>query len=223
MKRIAVFDVCNTLINDNTTAAFVQFVSSRSTGVWRRLGVWLIRSKRSPVRVLLAVLYRLGVGDIPKACLVYMLRGYSREQLQEYAKAYVQSASENAAIKQTWSFVDDERANGSEILLVSASLCIVVDALANLIGAQGIGSRLEFCNGYCTGRLLEDISGRKVELVKGFLGDRVEGYMIVAFSDNVSDLPLLEYADKGYAICTSKSNGLRGCNLPEGVEYVSAE
>ena len=39
MKRIAVFDVCNTLINDNTTAAFVQFVSRRSTGVWRRLGV----------------------------------------------------------------------------------------------------------------------------------------------------------------------------------------
>lgn len=223
MNRVAVFDVCNTLINDNTTAGFVQFVSRRASGSWKSLIVRLIRSKRSPLRFFFAILYRLGFGDLPKACLVYLLKGYSREQLQNYAQAYVQSASENSAIKEVWLYVEAERMKGSEILLVSASLCIVVDALAELIGAQGIGSRLEFSEGCCTGRLVEDISGRKVELVMGFLGNRAEDYVTVVFSDNVSDLPLLEYADKGYAVCTAKSNGLRKCNLPQGVEYVSAE
>lgn len=223
MKRIAVFDVCNTLINDNTTAGFVQFVASHAPGRWRRLSVWSIRSRRSPLRLLFAVLYKLGAGDFPKACLVYLLKGFSREQLQQYAQTYVQSAREHLAIEKTWSYLEVERTKGSEILLVSASLCVVIDALADLVGARGISSRLEFSDDYCTGRLVEDISGGKVELVKSFLGDKAEHCVLVAFSDNVSDLPLLEYADKGYAICTSKSNALRNCKLPEGVEYVSAE
>lgn len=222
MKRIVVFDVCNTLINENTTAGFVSFYITQRGGWRKKCVLKAIRYRFSPLRILLAILYRLGSSDYPKKILVRQLRGATKHELESVAVQYVNSALDNLKIDTVWSLLENEKKRGSLILLASASLSVVITALAKKIDAIPFSSELLFSEGICAGSIGKDLSGRKFKVVSDYIAGPEKKWLVV-YTDNVSDFSLLQKADEGYAVCTAKSNGLRAKFLPSKVKYVSAK
>ncbi|HEY0973772.1 MAG TPA: HAD family hydrolase [Solimonas sp.] len=219
--RVAVFDVCNTLFRENTTAGFVEFYCRSQNLSPRLFLVRAIRRRLSPLRLLLAVARRLGSADHARLLLIRMLSGQSQADLQAAASSYVEGLLREKKVPVVWALLDSER-TASRLVLASASLCVVVRELAARLDAVPISSELDFSEGVCRGRLSSDATGKKHVLVESFL-DANRGAEVFVCTDNLSDAALLRRADEGVAVIYPGRNGLREMGLHEGISYVSAE
>ncbi len=91
--------------------------------------------------------------------------------------------------------VDRCRAEGHEVVLVSGGLDFLMERLAKHLGATGvIANRLDFKDGYATGKLLRPIVAgpEKARLVREWAKDR--GHDLAdcfGYSDSYSDVPML--------------------------------
>lgn len=214
--RIAVFDVCNTLVAENTTAGFVLHYCDSKNFKFRALAVSLILKRWSPVRVLLAVLHR-GVGiDLSRRLVIGMLKDQARADLVRVASEYVDRLLETSRVEAVWPLLEEEAAR-SRIVLASASLCVVVDELARRLGADAVASRLEFSRGRCTGRLISDATGKKEHLLQSLLSVGEVPLRLFVCTDNRSDAPLLRTADEGVAVLYPGRRGLQDTTLPATV------
>lgn len=96
------------------------------------------------------------------------------------------------------------RSRGDRLIIASASLDIYTAALATLWDVpEVVCTRLEWQSGMLTGRLNgPNLRGEaKLTAVKQILGDvQDQRPEIFAYSDDHSDLPLLKFADHGFAV-----------------------
>ncbi len=217
--RIAVFDVCHTLVAENTTAGFVAHYCDANGLRVRALLVSLIVKRWSPIRVLLAALHRVAGIDLPRRVLIGMLTGQARVDLVRAAGDYVDRLLEKSRVEAIWPLFEVE-ASRSRIVLASASLCVVVDELARRFSADAIASRLEYSQGRCTGRLISDATGKKEDLLQALLPDEIVPIWLFVCTDNRSDAPLLRAADEGVAVLYPGRRGLQGTGLPVTVRRI---
>jgi HAD superfamily hydrolase (TIGR01490 family) len=86
-----------------------------------------------------------------------------------------------------------QRAAGHQIVVCSGAFQPIVEAFAQRIDAIGIGTPLEMQNGRATGRIsgLINDGTTKVEQLRAVLSGKGLDY---AYSDGISDLPMLEFS-----------------------------
>jgi len=117
------------------------------------------------------------------------------------------------------------RAEGDEVVLVSAALEPIVQLIAGHLGvATVVATRLEVAGGRYTGR----IAGRavygtgKVAMLEGLLTRANKtGRPTVYYTDDASDLPLLHRVDQ--AVCVHPGGRLRAVAAAEGWQVVTTE
>lgn len=88
-------------------------------------------------------------------------------------------------------------AQGAQVYIASSVIEPLIEPFANRIGAQTIGTPVEYKNGYV--RVAGDLVAqeRKIEQVLSRLGvDRVD----IAYGDTAQDIPLLEHANHPVAV-----------------------
>ena len=195
-SALAVFDLCETLYAENTTLGFVRFFQARHG---RRSGTVLIDllcSRRLPIFYLLAALHRFLSLDLNRWALVRSLRGYDRTPLAEAARAYTAEMLPRTAIAETQNRLAEHRAAGDRVVIVSNSLDVVVEAVAEHFGVEWYASRLGYRDDRCTGRIEHDLTGRKASLVANLVADQAVASVIHAYTDNLSDRDLVEAADR---------------------------
>ena len=91
----------------------------------------------------------------------------------------------------------DHKSKGAEVYIASSVVEPLIEPFANRIGAQTIGTPVEYKNGHV--RVAGDLVAqeRKIEQVLSRLGvDRVD----FAYGDTWMDVPLLEHADHPVAV-----------------------
>ncbi|GAA0463681.1 HAD-IB family hydrolase [Parasphingorhabdus litoris] len=130
--------------------------------------------------------------------------------IERYADKVMQSNSYAKAIAQ----VEADRAEGRRLVLATASYELYVNAIAARLGFDDvIATRLKIDD---QGQVLPEIIGEncydvaKLDRIKAFLDEQGlarEGIHIRAYSDHVSDAPMLEFADE--AVATTPSAPLR--------------
>ena len=135
LRRTAVFDVCNTLFVENTTAGFVDYYCKDKKLRWRGAIVRSFRKRNSPMRLVAALLHRIGAGDWTRWILVRLLAGQSAADLRKVASRYVDHLIDCRAVEAVWPLLDRERRT-SNLIFASASLCVVVQDLANRFEAK---------------------------------------------------------------------------------------
>jgi HAD superfamily phosphoserine phosphatase-like hydrolase len=195
-SALAVFDLCETLYAENTTLGFVRFFHAR---YGRRSGTVLIDmlcSRRRPVFYFLAALHRFLSLDLHRWALVRSLKGYERTQLTEVAQAYAAEMLPRTAISETQNRLDEHRAAGDRVVIVSNSLDVVVEAVAEQFGVEWYASRLGYRDDRCNGRIEHDLTGRKASLVASLVENQPVAPVIHAYTDNLSDRDLVEAADR---------------------------
>ena len=194
---VAYFDLDKTFIDGSSGTAWLRAEFSRgSLGWWDAfLGV-----------IWLTLYHVLGVhvGN-PMRVAVKKLAGRSGQDLDKTAEEVYLTAVKGRARKGALEVLAKHRAAGDQVFLLSSSLNLIVDRVAQEHGFDGAISTelLTDERGILTGLLVEPLcfGEGKVERARSHLeslgldlGD------CVFYSDSLSDLPLLQEAGRGVAV-----------------------
>jgi phosphatidylglycerophosphatase C len=194
-RRVAAFDFDGTLSRRDSLGPFLELVCGRAQ-LYRSMAV------RAPV--LAGIAMGIGDRDAEKERLVgRMLAGRAAGDVREAGRAYARSLAEGDALRPDMlERVAWHRAEGHEIVIVSASLDVYLEPLAPLLGVDAVlCTRLGVGPDDLVNGLLEGGNVRgpeKVRRVRSWLGgDAVE---LWAYGDSAGDRELLAEADHPYKV-----------------------
>jgi phosphoserine phosphatase len=187
-RPLAIFDVCGTLFRDDTTLGFLFHLTKKhSPARWYLLNLWFHR--RSPGFWLLSLVERLASRHVAKHLAVFQLYGFSQQLVEQEARIYVDFLVQTRVRTEIFPhFV--KALEDSQTVLASASLEPVIRALAERFGVDYLASSLQIRDGRYTGKLLTDMTGRKLEELKRRFGPEWLERQRHCYTDNFSDLDL---------------------------------
>jgi HAD superfamily hydrolase (TIGR01490 family) len=184
------FDVDGTLVGTNLLHPTVFYLANRTSPL-RSLGALARAAFRGPRMAVAEWVDRRRFNEL----LFASYEGISCDRLLLLADEAFDRVLRGAIFPGARELVQRCRNEGHEVVLVSGNLDFLMQRLATYLGATGvIGNRLEFQDGYATGRLQRPIVAgpEKARLVRtwararGFDLDECYGY-----SDSYSDVPML--------------------------------
>lgn len=145
--------------------------------------------------------------------------------LQPHIDSFADLTIRKNAFKQAFQRIEQDREEGRLLILATASYELYVNAIAKQLGFDHvIGTRLEIND---HGQVLPKIIGEncydtaKLDRIEEFLNDQKldrAQLHIRAYSDHVSDAPMMEFADE--AVATTPSLAMRKLARKHGWEIV---
>jgi len=184
------FDVDGTLLRTNLLHPTAFYLSNQPNPL--RSVISLARAAAGAPRMALAeVIDRRRFNEL----LFAVYRGISHDRLHILADEAFDATMRRAIYPGARDLVQRSLALGHEVVLVSGALDVLMDHLAAHLGATAvIANRLEFQDGYATGKLLRPIVAgpEKARLVRQWSRDRGQDLSdCFAYSDSYSDVPML--------------------------------
>jgi len=184
------FDVDGTLVRTNLLHPTVFYLANQPNPL-RSLGALARAAAGAPRMALAEMLDRRRFNEL----LFAAYEGISQDRLLLLADEAFDSVVKRALYPGARDLVQRCRAEGHEVILVSGALDFLMERLARHLGATGhISNRLEFKDGYATGKLLRPIVAgpEKARLVREWA--KAHGQDLAdcfAYSDSYSDVPML--------------------------------
>jgi phosphoserine phosphatase len=199
--KIVACDVCDTLYHSNTTFDFLNYTFKKNSRV-RYFILCLVTRKWSPLYYLLAVVGELSGQDLVRTQALKLLRGKSIDAASGEALDFYENFLRPRANKDIFTLLGSETCGGKKIL-VSSSIDVVVKIIAHKNNMDFFSSTLEVKEDRLTGRLKNDLSSRKHEIVKTIM--KQSGFQkLVVITDNKSDFELVALADERYVVVSSE-------------------
>lgn len=199
--KVALFDFCETLVNFQSADAYVDYVRERT------------QDKRmcdfEYVRICLRKFKVIQIIDkitrnrfsINKRLKLWQLRGCSCDKLSLLAHDYYIEQIKPNLIPEVLEKLFELKKQGYSIFLVSGGYDIYLKLFVQDYDLSGqISTKLAFHNGKCTGTFdgVDCIRNGKIRLLNRFF--KIKPLYSVAFSDSKSDIPFLNWVDKGCVI-----------------------
>ncbi|MCD9475606.1 hypothetical protein [Photobacterium phosphoreum] len=194
MKKLLLIDVCDTLYPENTTVGFINYISKKNDNFGRLKIIKIINS----------LLYKLIGVDIIRYKLIQSIKGYSKLELINFSKKYIDSMTPNIDIL---SLMGEYKCKGYELYFLSASLDVVVEVISDKYQAVSFSSsKLKFNNDISEGVLNKDLLGNKNKI----LNELSKEYNKITFiTDNKSDSNCINLCDEFIAVIPKgKANDL---------------
>ena len=198
--RLAIFDVCHTLVDVTTITDFVDtMLVSRSQNKRWRLSGWAWHAVVKFAR------YRLGLvdSDTYRTHLVSLFRGYQQEEIKALAAVY--SDRLHMRLKpETYDRLKALRNEGYVVCLVSAGLNVYLDSFAKSLGVECISTTVGLSDGRYTGKI-EGVDcvgeGKVIKLQEHFPdADTIDWGASYSFGDRESDVPILALVGNSVAV-----------------------
>lgn len=190
--KICLVDVCGTLYDTTTTSGFVRFLQAEPACTASLRFRLLEHLRRPPFRSAVIAAGKALDRDFFRDGYISVLRGRDQAELRHLAREYVTFLDTQKRIEETHRRVAQAEADGFEIILVSNSLDIVVEAIAHRRGVRWCASRLSWRSGVCRGHLAQDIKGRKLTAVRDLLQEDFDRAEFMVVTDNKTDRDLIE-------------------------------
>lgn len=189
-RPVHIFDVCGTLFRQDTTLGLLRWHAWRRRKYLAYSLLALLLSSRSPLFWTLKMLEKLSGRHLAKHVGLATLAGESIGEVHYSAHQYVTSLLAHDSIEPIHQLLSRAREDG-QVVLASASMNPVIEALCQCLALEGVSSILEVKQGRCTGRLALDLSGRKIEALQERFGKDVLQRESSCYTDNLSDKGLL--------------------------------
>lgn len=221
MKKLALFDFCETLVSFQTADAFVDYVRKREGNFYMHL-FNIIYQVLLEIKVIAFFNKLYPRRSFGKKLKLLQLKGFSVVRLNELAKAYYEEEIKPGFIKPLLMRMKKLGKLGYELCVVSAGYSIYLTYFIKDYKIQHlISTEIKFnktgtiCCGIIYGK--DCINDEKVKRLKIYFQDCDVNYEeSVAFSDSKSDLPLLFTVGKGFVISKSKPQSwIKDYNLKE--------
>lgn len=197
--KVAIYDFCETIVDVQTADLFLEEVLSKKRVFFIRKGL------------LYKVLAKIGV--LPKSRKFYLLsktKGVDKSFFdlvcQEYA-CYLNGRVNDKVLSQIYSDLSD----GLKIIVVSGGFSIYIEEFFLSLGIpfeEIIANDICFENGICLGGIesLDCLSNEKVNRIEKYIESSKKSVEIdKCYSDHISDVPMLNLADKAYVVKKKKS------------------
>ena len=209
MTKIAVFDFCGTFINFQTGDAFIRFVLNKHFN-----GNSPITPDPNHRNIVHVIHDLLSPTPLSKIVLAKKIKGVSKECVCNYAKEYAEELLYPNIIKETLSLFKECKSNGMFVVLVSAAYRpYLTEFSKKIVFDEIISSDLEVKKGTMTGRIKNDIIGKKkVKALIKCLDNRFgkNGYVIeVSVGDSKSDIPVLDLAKKSIVVSADHQDWIK--------------
>lgn len=207
-NRFVYFDFCETLVSFQTADAFVDFVRVRSAS-WRMNfleNCYLLLRKFQLFRIA----YKLfPTGSIEKRFKLFQLKGININVLDKLAGEYYEQVIKKKFVHILLDKLKEHIRLGDRVELVSGGYSIYLKYFCSEFGIQKLHSSIiDFDKaGNCTGRIsgLDCLYKNKVVILKNCKDlDSVENKSI-AYTDSITDLPLLNWVNVGVVVSKGKS------------------
>jgi HAD superfamily hydrolase (TIGR01490 family) len=184
----AFFDMDKTIIGENSGSVYMKYRFERG-----ELGSWdLVKGLGAYMQ------YKLGVLDLASwtKSMMREFEGRSEEALVEEAERFFETEIAHSIYPEAVQRIDQHRAEGHLVCIVSGATRFVVEPLARHLGVDHmVYTRLEVEEGRFTGRVVEPICFEegKVHWVRQFIEEEgVELAKSFFYTDSVTDIPLLD-------------------------------
>jgi HAD superfamily hydrolase (TIGR01490 family) len=193
------FDVDGTLVRTNLVHPTVFYLANQANPL-RSLGALARAVARGPRMALAEAIDRRLFNEL----LFATYEGISRDRLLLLADEVFDRVIRRALYPGARELVQRSLAEGHEVVIVSGALDFLMDRLADHLGATSvIANRLEFKDGYATGKLERPIVAgpEKARLVRQWAKDH--GHDLAdcfGYSDSYSDVPMLSVVGRPCAI-----------------------
>jgi HAD superfamily hydrolase (TIGR01490 family) len=184
------FDVDGTLVTTNLVHPTLFYLMNQPSPL-RSLGKLARAAFKAPMMALAEMRDRRVFNEM----LFTAYEGISQDRLLLLAGEAFEAVIKRALYPEAQSLIARCRDQGQEVVLVSGALDFLMVELAEHLGATAIiANRLEFKDGYATGRLLRPVVAgpEKARLIRDHA--RAGGHDLddcFAYSDSYSDVPML--------------------------------
>ncbi|HEX7873913.1 MAG TPA: HAD-IB family hydrolase [Sphingobium sp.] len=201
MNRIALYDMDRTITRTGTYSGFLIHMAL-STAPWRILLV--------PIVLVVMIAYVLGL--IPrgrsKEINQWLMMGdrVSRDEIARHVESYADKVVAGNILPGALAQIAQDRASGATLVIASASYRLYVEPIARRLGfdhviaTDHVTQGTQYLRAKIAGENCYDVA--KLRMIHAWM--LREGHVrsdchIRAYSDHVSDAPMLDYADEGFA------------------------
>lgn len=194
---LAIFDLDNTLIGDDSDHLWGQFVCEQNlvdtADFAQRSDQFYADYQTGELDIDAYLRFALGT-----------LKGHSIEQLNSWHLSFMDSKIKPILLTRATDLIADHRQRGHELLIITATNRFITAPIAELLGIDNlIACEAEIVDGLYTGNPsgVPSYQGGKVTRLNAWLRERqlnLDGAWF--YSDSHNDLPLLELVDNPVAV-----------------------
>ncbi|EQB31067.1 HAD family hydrolase [Sphingobium ummariense] len=200
-RRLAIYDMDRTVTFSGTYTGFLLHVA-------RRMAPWRLVLFPGVLLLMLAYVLRLVTRARLKELNQGLMIGFNVERaklmphVESYAETVIATNLRNGAVAQ----IERDRADGCTLVLATASYRLYVEPIARRLGFDAViatdhlSQDLRYVRAKIAGENCYDTG--KLRMIKAWMAaeaiDRSQAH-IRAYSDHVSDAPMLEFADEPFA------------------------
>lgn len=198
--KIAIFDVCGTLYNSNTTFDFLDnyFSNNKKYLFFRKISNLFI------VKVLNHYIYKYMKIDIIRIYGTSFLKNETINNIHDYSKKFVYKNLEPKIKSNIYDMLKTYKNNNYKIVLMSGSYEFIIEHVNSYVDADFFfASELKKSDTLYYGSYEKDILLNKYQLLKENFPNITE---LIVISDNKTDLSLMLEANEALAICNKKKH-----------------
>ncbi|MEO0882454.1 MAG: HAD-IB family hydrolase [Pseudomonadota bacterium] len=196
MPGTAIFDLDKTLTRQGTWSRFVRHATKSSE----------FRAKL-PAVGLQAAIYKLGFanrGSVKERAIGLYLAGRPRAELEALATEFVKMDVSHGLRRKAFSVIHKHRDQGDKMIIASAAVDLICKPMAEALDFDDIiCTRLSWDG---EDRLLSTLDGEncygaeKLRRIQAYFSDTAPDKPVTFYSDHITDLPCLLWADRGVAV-----------------------
>ncbi|CAN5327487.1 hypothetical protein BH10ACI3_BH10ACI3_19990 [soil metagenome] len=196
----AFYDLEGTLVSTNLVHT-LAFYAKRQQGLWQT-------AKKSVGT--LAKLPFFGITDLYSRNVFNEVffrsyEGFSQDRLRYFSDELFEEVLKPAIFPGTFDLIKSGKKLGQRQVVLTGALDFTIAKLMDHLGIDDyVANRLEFVNGYATGRVLPPVmaSATKAQWIREYAErENINLSDSFAYSDSISDLPMLSIVGHPVAIC----------------------
>ncbi|WP_396157207.1 HAD family hydrolase [Flavobacterium sp.] len=208
LKNLVIFDFCETLVDLQTADFFVDYIIKKEKYyqyLWlKKIDFFLKKS-----RILAVINKCFPKFNFSKRLKLYQIKGVSQEKVNQLAQDYYEEILMNNLIEPVYQLLESHSKNNDTILIISGGYLPYVKYFSEKHHIENyFATKIAYRFGKITGNFDESdcMFDQKVYLLEKFINETNIIYSkSIVYSDSITDLPLLKWADEAVVISKSKS------------------
>jgi HAD superfamily phosphoserine phosphatase-like hydrolase len=207
-KKLVVFDFCETLVTFQTADRFIDYILEKEN--YRKYSAIIkLTYILTKLRVLAIISKFFPELNLSKRLKLYQIKGISKNKIHSLAVSFYEEVLVHHKIKPLHELLLKHIDNQDHILIVSGGYAPYIKYFSEIYKLQySFATEIEFHNNRATGMFFgkDCLFNQKVVLIERYLkNNKILFDDSIAYSDSITDLPLLRWADKAYVVSKSKS------------------
>ncbi len=200
-RKLIIFDFCETLVNLQTADHFVLFVL-KNEGLDRRSGLKLIRFLKR-VKIITCINLLFPKWNIEKRMMLFLLKNVSLETIEFNAKNYAKDLKEKWVLELKEIFLHHLNQKDLVVIVSGGYEVYLKHFFSEFPEVTVFGTKIKIEDGRLTGGFdgKDCMFHEKVNIMNNWIhANGVDKNQTMFFSDSISDLPLLLWAEEGVVV-----------------------